>query len=55
MVTGQGGFVGILAAVRDQQHRPPRHLGGSRGDGRGGLCLGPVLLGQPVQDPLGDQ
>lgn len=55
VVSGQRGLVGILAAVRDQQDRPPRHPGGSRGDGRGGLRRGPVLLGQPVQDPLGDQ
>ncbi|UUU36643.1 hypothetical protein JIX56_46340 [Streptomyces sp. CA-210063] len=37
----------------DQQHRPARHPGGSRRHG-GGFRLGPVLLGQPVQHPLGD-
>ncbi len=35
--------------MRDQQDCPARHPGGSRGDGHG-----PVLLGQTVQDPLGD-
>lgn len=40
--------------MRDQQHRPPRHPGGSRGDGRDGLRRSPVLLGQPDQDPIGD-
>lgn len=55
MVSGQRGLVGSLAAVRDQQDRPPRPPGGRRGDGRGGLRRGPVLPGQPVQDPLGDQ
>lgn len=49
VVVRQGGLVGILAVVRDQQDSPPRHPGDSRGTGRG-----PVLLGQPVQDPLGD-
>ncbi len=55
VIAGQRGLVEALAAVRDQQDRPSRHPGGLRGGGHGAFRFGPVLLGQPVQDPLGDQ
>jgi hypothetical protein len=42
-----------LEPVRWSDH-PPCYLGGSRGDGCGGIGPGSVLLGQPVQDSLGD-
>lgn len=43
-IARQGGLVGILAAVRNQQDWPSRHPHGSWDDRRG-----PILLGQPVQ------
>lgn len=38
----------------DQQNRLSRHPGGRPGGSRGGFLGGPVLLSQPVQDPLDD-
>ncbi|MFE9644230.1 hypothetical protein ACFYO0_08850 [Streptomyces sp. NPDC006365] len=54
VVGGQRHLVGIIAAVRDQQHRTPRHLRLHRSHRNGSLRLQAVLLGQTVQHPLGN-
>ncbi|MER5689810.1 hypothetical protein [Streptomyces sp. NPDC002205] len=54
VVTGQRGLVASLTAVRDQQHRTPRHLRFYRGCRPSGLRIGPVLFGEAAQDPLSD-